>query len=170
MVSALTFLIIMEFTYHLTQCKLLQVYTFCLRVYLQFPIEHRVTHMRFKQEKIWHKIHINSLNFLSQSITYKTNRAQSVWKKICRKVQPMYFYRHRDTLIQQTSEARRRHVTNAFNTYVVCQKSSCTALYFYFGPLRSVKIFRVFKTLTFRNILLSIFFNYLTQFRNMSLI
>ena len=29
------------------------------------------------------------------------------------------------TLIQQTSEARRRHVTNAFNTYVVCQKSSC---------------------------------------------
>ena len=40
-------------------------------------------------------------------------------------IQPMYFHRHRDTLIQQTSEARRRHVTNAFNTYVVCQKSSC---------------------------------------------
>ena len=30
-------------------------------------------------------------------------------------------------------------------------------LYLYFGPLRSVKIFRVFKTLTFRNIHLSIF-------------
>ena len=37
---------------------------------------------------------------------------------------------HRDTLIQQTSEARRRHVTNAFNTYVVCQKSSCTPFIF----------------------------------------
>ena len=36
--------------------------------------------------------------------------------------------------------------------------------------LRSVKIFRVFKTLSFRNILLSNFFNYLTQFRLMSLI
>ena len=35
--------------------------------------------------------------------------------------------------------------------------SSIVQIIFYFGPLRSVKIFRVFKTLTFRNILLSIF-------------
>ena len=35
--------------------------------------------------------------------------------------------------------------------------SSIVQIIFYFGPLRSVKIFRVFKTLTFRNILLSNF-------------
>ena len=33
--------------------------------------------------------------------------------------------------------------------------SSIVQIIFYLGPLRSVKIFRVFKTLTFRNILLS---------------
>ena len=35
--------------------------------------------------------------------------------------------------------------------------SSIVQIIFYFGPLRSVQIFRVFKTLTFRNILLSNF-------------
>ena len=35
--------------------------------------------------------------------------------------------------------------------------SSIVQIIFYLGPLRSVKKFRVFKTLTFRNILLSIF-------------
>ena len=35
--------------------------------------------------------------------------------------------------------------------------SSIVQIIFYLGPLRSVNIFRVFKTLTFRNILLSIF-------------
>ena len=46
--------------------------------------------------------------------------------------------------------------------YLPCggpKKSPCTPsivqIIFYLGPLRSVKIFRVFKTLTFRNILLS---------------
>ena len=34
--------------------------------------------------------------------------------------------------------------------------SSIVQIIYYLGPLRSVKIFRVFKTLTFRNILLSI--------------
>ena len=38
--------------------------------------------------------------------------------------------------------------------------SSIVQIIFHFGPLRSVKIFRVFKTLTFRTILLSNFFNY----------
>ena len=69
------------------------------------------------------------ISIASMSITYKTNRAPSVWKNMPQ-IQPMYFHRHRDTLIQQTSEARRRHVTNAFNTYVVCQKSSCTPFIF----------------------------------------
>ena len=32
--------------------------------------------------------------------------------------------------------------------------SSTVQIIFYLGPLRSVKIFRVFKTLTFRNVLL----------------
>ena len=64
------------------------------------------------------------------SIFYRSqNRAPSVWKNMPQ-IQPMYFHRHRDTLIQQTSEARRRHVTNAFNTYVVCQKSACTPFIF----------------------------------------
>ena len=45
-------------------------------------------------------------------------------------IQPMYFYGHKDALIQQTLEARRRHVTNEFNTYVVCQKSSYTPFIF----------------------------------------
>ena len=86
-------------------------------------------HCNINKKRYDTSVSINSLNFLSQSITYKTNRAPSVWKNMPQ-IQPMYFHRHRDTLIQQTSEARRRHVTNAFYTYVVCQKSSCTPFIF----------------------------------------
>ena len=48
--------------------------------------------------------------------------------------------------------------------------SSIVQVIFYLGPLRSVKIFRVFKIFKFRNILLSNVLNYLTPFRNVSLI